>query len=51
MFRVAMSEEKSEDFEPFTMISQEGEGGGIMGHLKASRDWVQARVLNGILYY
>lgn len=38
-----MSEEKSEDFEPFTMISQEGEGGGIMGHLKASRDWVQGK--------
>jgi len=39
-----MAAEVSQDFEPFTLITQEGNGGqGIVGHLKASKEWIQGK--------
>ena len=39
-----MAADSSEDFEPFTLITQEGEGGrGILGHLKASKEWIKGK--------
>ena len=37
--------EDTEEFEPFTMITQEGEAGagGLMSQLKASKDWIQGK--------
>ena len=39
--------EKSEGFEPFTMISQEGAAaagtGGFLGRLQAGKDWIQGK--------
>ena len=39
-----MAADSSEDFEPFTLITQEVEGGrGILGHLKASKEWIKGK--------
>lgn len=44
-YPVTMSE-KTEGFEPFTMITQEGGGteqGGIFGKLQAGKEWIQGK--------
>lgn len=39
-----MAADSSEDFEPFTLITQEGEDSrGILGHLKASKEWIKGK--------
>ena len=38
------AESSQQDFEPFTLITQEGKRGlGIVGHLKASKEWIQGK--------